>query len=104
MAHVAQSGWLSLALLWPHCMSLSFTTLQYIFEVKKPEDEVLICIQQRPKRSTRQEGKGENLAIGFDIYKVGQQEPLLMAKGVRDAKAWGEHSGTPWSLTSPQLL
>lgn len=47
---------------WPH--------LQYIFEVKKPEDEVLICIQQRPKRSTRREGKGENLAIGFDIYKV----------------------------------
>lgn len=45
-------------------------TPQYIFEVKKPEDEVLICIQQRPKRSTRREGKGENLAIGFDIYKV----------------------------------
>lgn len=31
---------------------------------------MLICIQQRPKRSTRREGKGENLAIGFDIYKV----------------------------------
>ncbi|XP_011845134.1 PREDICTED: calpain-5 [Mandrillus leucophaeus] len=42
----------------------------YIFDVKKPEDEVLICIQQRPKRSTRREGKGENLAIGFDIYKA----------------------------------
>ena len=33
-------------------------------------DEVLICIQQRPKQSTRRDGKGENLAIGFDIYKV----------------------------------
>lgn len=44
--------------------------LQYIFDVKKPEDEVLICIQQRPKQSTRRDGKGENLAIGFDIYKV----------------------------------
>lgn len=44
--------------------------LQYVFDVKKPEDEVLICIQQRPKQSTRRGGKGENLAIGFDIYKV----------------------------------
>lgn len=52
---------------WPH--------LQYIFEVKKPEDEVLISIQQRPKRSTRREGKGENLAIGFDIYKVRSSGP-----------------------------
>lgn len=31
---------------------------------------MLICIQQRPKQSTRRDGKGENLAIGFDIYKV----------------------------------
>lgn len=52
--------------------------LQYIFEVKKPEDEVLICIQQRPKRSTRREGKGENLAIGFDIYKVRSTGPHHM--------------------------
>uniref|UniRef100_A0A480QVN6 Calpain-5 isoform X1 n=1 Tax=Sus scrofa TaxID=9823 RepID=A0A480QVN6_PIG len=47
-----------------------FQNPQYIFDVKKPEDEVLICIQQRPKQSTRRDGKGENLAIGFDIYKV----------------------------------
>ncbi|XP_027971846.1 calpain-5 isoform X1 [Eumetopias jubatus] len=46
-----------------------FQNPQYIFDVKKPEDEVLICIQQRPKQSTRRDGKGENLAIGFDIYK-----------------------------------
>lgn len=31
---------------------------------------MLISIQQRPKQSTRRDGKGENLAIGFDIYKV----------------------------------
>lgn len=43
---------------------------QYVFDVKKAEDEVLICIQQRPKRTSRKEGKGENLAIGFDIFKV----------------------------------
>ncbi|XP_032094473.1 calpain-5 [Thamnophis elegans] len=43
---------------------------QYIFDVKKPEDEVLVCIQQKPKRTSQKEGKGENLAIGFDIFKV----------------------------------
>lgn len=59
------------SLSWPHCIvPLSLLHLQYIFDVKKPEDEVLICIQQRPKQSTRRDGKGENLAIGFDIYKV----------------------------------
>ncbi|KAM6416939.1 calpain-5 isoform 1-T1 [Pluvialis apricaria] len=43
---------------------------QYVFDVKKAEDEVLISIQQKPKRTSRKEGKGENLAIGFDIHKV----------------------------------
>ncbi|XP_040439706.1 calpain-5 [Falco naumanni] len=43
---------------------------QYMFDVKKAEDEVLISIQQKPKRTSRKEGKGENLAIGFDIHKV----------------------------------
>lgn len=52
------------------CAPLPLLYLQYIFDVKKPEDEVLICIQQRPKQSTRRDGKGENMAIGFDIYKV----------------------------------
>uniref|UniRef100_A0A670ZDZ2 Calpain 5 n=1 Tax=Pseudonaja textilis TaxID=8673 RepID=A0A670ZDZ2_PSETE len=43
---------------------------QYVFDVKKAEDEVLVCIQQKPKRTSQKEGKGENLAIGFDIFKV----------------------------------
>ncbi|MCI4379401.1 hypothetical protein PGIGA_G00227760 [Pangasianodon gigas] len=43
---------------------------QYVFDVKKPEDEVLICLQQKDKRSQLKEGKGENLAIGFDIQRV----------------------------------
>ncbi|XP_015680962.1 calpain-5, partial [Protobothrops mucrosquamatus] len=43
---------------------------QYVFDVKKPDDEVLVCIQQKPKRTSQKEGKGENLAIGFDIFKV----------------------------------
>lgn len=60
----------------------SWSHLQYIFEVKKPEDEVLICIQQRSKRSTRREGKGENLAIGFDIYKVRPAGPRHLWQGL----------------------
>ncbi|XP_070605591.1 calpain-5 isoform X2 [Erythrolamprus reginae] len=47
-----------------------FQNPQYVFDVKKAEDEVLICIQQKPKRTSQKEGKGENLAIGFDIFKV----------------------------------
>ncbi|KAI4789916.1 hypothetical protein KUCAC02_034948 [Chaenocephalus aceratus] len=43
----------------------------YVFDVKKLEDEVLICLQQKEKRATPKEGKGENLAIGFDIHRVG---------------------------------
>ncbi|KAL7983058.1 hypothetical protein Chor_010400, partial [Crotalus horridus] len=42
----------------------------YVFNVKKAEDEVLVCIQQKPKRTSQKEGKGENLAIGFDIFKT----------------------------------
>ncbi|XP_072248125.1 calpain-5a [Leuresthes tenuis] len=43
---------------------------QYVFDVKKPEDEVLICLQQKDRRANLREGRGENLAIGFDIHKV----------------------------------
>ncbi|KAI4899375.1 hypothetical protein NFI96_030260 [Prochilodus magdalenae] len=43
---------------------------EYVFDVKKPEDEVLICLQQKDRRARPKEGKGENLAIGFDIQKV----------------------------------
>lgn len=43
---------------------------QYVFDVKKVEDEVLICLQQKDRRATLREGRGENLAIGFDIHKV----------------------------------
>ncbi|KAF4101066.1 hypothetical protein G5714_017498 [Onychostoma macrolepis] len=43
---------------------------QYVFDVTKPEDEVLICLQQQDKRVRSKDGKGENVAIGFDIQKV----------------------------------
>ncbi|CAB1347841.1 unnamed protein product [Coregonus sp. 'balchen'] len=43
---------------------------QYVFNVKKPEDEVLVCLQQTDRRARPKEGKGENLAIGFEIHRV----------------------------------
>ncbi|KAM9811890.1 calpain-5a [Syngnathus typhle] len=43
---------------------------QYIFDVTKSEDEALVCLQQRDRRASLKEGRGENLAIGFEIYKV----------------------------------
>ncbi|XP_045069666.1 calpain-5-like isoform X3 [Coregonus clupeaformis] len=43
---------------------------QYVFNVKKPEDEVLVCLQQIDRRARPKEGKGENLAIGFEIHRV----------------------------------
>ncbi|KAM7412556.1 hypothetical protein PAMA_020099 [Pampus argenteus] len=43
---------------------------QYVFDVKKPEDEVLICLQQKDRRARLREGQGENLAIGFEIHRV----------------------------------
>lgn len=46
------------------------SVLQYVFDVKKPEDEVLICLQQKDRRATLRQGRGENLAIGFDIHRV----------------------------------
>ncbi|KAM8854597.1 calpain-5-like [Synchiropus picturatus] len=43
---------------------------QYVFDVKKPEDEALICLQQRDRRASLKGGRGQNLPIGFDIHKV----------------------------------
>ncbi|KAM4797409.1 calpain-5 [Rhinophrynus dorsalis] len=55
------------------CLNNKSTYLQnpqFVFDVKKPEDEVLICLQQKTKRTTRKDGKAENLAIGFEIHRV----------------------------------
>ncbi|XP_028977368.1 calpain-5a isoform X1 [Esox lucius] len=43
---------------------------QFVFNVKKPEDEVLVCLQQKDRRARLKEGKGENLAIGLEIQRV----------------------------------
>lgn len=65
--------------------------------MKKVEDEVLICLQQKEKRATPKEGKGENLAIGFDIHRVEKHththkfvKPFLLpfAKDVSPSCRW----------------
>ncbi|XP_035522893.1 calpain-5-like [Morone saxatilis] len=43
---------------------------QYLFDVTKEEDEVLISLQQRDMKIHRKVGQGENLSIGFGVFKV----------------------------------
>lgn len=43
---------------------------QYVFDVTKAEDEVLICLQQKDRHVASGSGNGENLPIGFDIQRV----------------------------------
>ncbi|CAL8267610.1 unnamed protein product [Merluccius merluccius] len=43
---------------------------QYLFDVTKDEDEVLISLQQRDMKIHRQIGQGENLYVGFSVLKV----------------------------------
>lgn len=70
------------ACLWCRCVSCTeerHCVFQYVFDVTKPEDEVLICLQQQDKRTQSKEGKGENVAIGFDIQKVCQVPFICIA-------------------------
>lgn len=43
---------------------------QYLFDVTKEVDEVLISLQQRDMKIHRKFGQGENLTIGFSVFKV----------------------------------
>ncbi|XP_044283303.1 calpain-6 isoform X2 [Varanus komodoensis] len=43
---------------------------QYVFDVKKAEDDVLISLQQKDKRILRKEGAGYHFSMGFEIFKV----------------------------------
>ncbi|XP_049424407.1 calpain-5-like [Epinephelus fuscoguttatus] len=43
---------------------------QFMFEVRRKEEEVLICLQQEDRRIRRKDGGGENLPIGFEVLKV----------------------------------
>ncbi|XP_054899594.1 calpain-5-like isoform X1 [Poeciliopsis prolifica] len=43
---------------------------QYLFDVTKESDEVLISLQQKDRKIHRKEGQGDNLSMGFNILKV----------------------------------
>uniref|UniRef100_A0AAY5KUA5 Calpain 6 n=1 Tax=Esox lucius TaxID=8010 RepID=A0AAY5KUA5_ESOLU len=55
------------------CMNHKQTFLQnpqYLFDVTKEIDEVLISLQQKDMKIHKSIGQGENLTIGFAIFKV----------------------------------
>uniref|UniRef100_A0A3P9J8B2 Calpain 6 n=1 Tax=Oryzias latipes TaxID=8090 RepID=A0A3P9J8B2_ORYLA len=43
---------------------------QYMFDVTKEIEEVLITLQQKDRRTFKKTGQGENLSIGFSVLKV----------------------------------
>ncbi|KAI1898627.1 hypothetical protein AGOR_G00074330 [Albula goreensis] len=53
---------------------------QFVFDITKEEDEVLISIQQQDMKVHRPVGKGKNLSIGFLIFKVEQNRMYRMHK------------------------
>ncbi|XP_078736373.1 calpain-5-like [Lampetra fluviatilis] len=64
------------------CINNRSTALQnpqFVFDVCKAEDMVLVCLQQEDRREQRTSGRsGENLAIGFDIYRVERNREFRM--------------------------
>nr|XP_020640057.1 calpain-6 [Pogona vitticeps] len=65
------------------CLNNKATFLQnpqYIFDVKKAEDKVLVELQQKDRRMYKKEGTGENFVIGFEIFKVEDNRECRMHK------------------------
>ncbi|XP_006632721.1 calpain-5 [Lepisosteus oculatus] len=65
------------------CMNHRETFLQnpqYVFDISKSEDEVLISLQQRDMKMHRRIGQGENFTIGFVIFKVELNRKYRMHK------------------------
>lgn len=46
------------------------TWFQYLFDITKEADEVLISLQQKDLKILRKVDQGENLTIGFSVFKV----------------------------------
>lgn len=46
------------------------TWFQYLFDITKEADEMLISLQQKDLKALRKVGQGENLTIGFSVFKV----------------------------------
>ncbi|KAJ1197480.1 hypothetical protein NDU88_001338 [Pleurodeles waltl] len=53
---------------------------QYVFNVKKEEDKVLISLQQEDRRILKKEGKGDSFIIGFEIFMVEQNRTCRIHK------------------------
>ncbi|KAI1903606.1 hypothetical protein AGOR_G00028930 [Albula goreensis] len=63
------------------CMNHRQTFLQnpqYLFDVTKEMDEVLISLQQRDMKIHRSVGQGENLTMGFVIFEVERNRKYRM--------------------------
>ncbi|CAG00593.1 unnamed protein product, partial [Tetraodon nigroviridis] len=43
---------------------------EYLFDITKEADEMLISLQQKDLKALRKVGQGENLTIGFSVFKV----------------------------------
>ncbi|XP_068921299.1 calpain-6 [Petaurus breviceps papuanus] len=43
---------------------------QYVFNINKEKDKVLVSLQQRDQRLYRKDGRGDNYVIGFEIFRV----------------------------------
>lgn len=73
-----------------------------MFDVKKVEDEVLICLQQKEKRATPKEGKGENLAIGFDIHRVRSEQTVKRSVSIKASSLLQVELNRKYRVHSPQ--
>ncbi|NWV71663.1 CAN5 protein, partial [Malurus elegans] len=68
---------------------------QYIFDVKKAEDEVLVSLQQEDRCKYKKEGKGDNITIGFEILKVEDNRRYRLHKlTVQERAATSPYSNT----------
>ncbi|MGH0184854.1 UNVERIFIED_CONTAM: hypothetical protein FKN15_016008 [Acipenser sinensis] len=63
---------------------------QFMFDVERESDTALICLQQEDKRALRSEGGGENLAIGFEVFRV---------RGGREGEGTGREKGHAYGVT-----
>ncbi|KAM7043443.1 calpain-6 isoform 1-T5 [Acridotheres tristis] len=68
---------------------------QYLFDVKKAEDKVLVSLQQEDRRKYKKEGKGDNITIGFEILKVEDNRRYRLHKlTVQERVATSPYSNT----------
>ncbi|XP_032928596.1 calpain-6 [Catharus ustulatus] len=77
---------------------------QYLFDVKKAKDKVLVSLQQEDRRKYKKEGKGDNITIGFDILKVEDNRRYRLHKlTVQERVATSPYSNTRSVFLSASL-